>query len=90
MIYFAAKAACLKEKKMTGIVKCMRLFAAKINRKAERTLGGLAGDCRGEGSLIATVLIIIVVIALAAIFREEIFGMMGRLFAKMEDGVGGF
>ncbi len=75
---------------MTGILKCARLLAAKVNRRAEKAFGGLPADCRGEGSLIATVLIIIVVIALAAIFREEIFGMMSRLFTKMEDGVGGF
>ena len=75
---------------MIDLTSKARRTAQKINQAIERHLPVPAEDLGAEGSLIATVLIIVVVIALAAIFREKIFDVIGRLFVRIEDGVGGF
>ncbi len=79
-----------KEEKMIELTSKARRAAQKINQAIELRLPVSARDRGAEGSLIATVLIIVVVIALAAIFREKIFDVIGRLFVRIEDGVGGF
>ena len=75
---------------MATIIKMTNTAAEAVNRLIERKATGLLSDRRAEGNLIATVLIIIVVIALAAIFREKIFDLIGRLFVRIDDEVGGF
>ena len=75
---------------MTGLLSGLinRFFNGTFFRK--RRNGDLIEDERGETNIIAIVLIIIVVIAVAAIFREKIFDLIGRLFTKVDSGVEDF
>ena len=75
---------------MTGVLSGLiyRFFNGAFFRKSGN--GDLIRDDRGETNIIAIVLIIIVVIAVAAIFREKIFDLIGRLFTKVDSGVEDF
>lgn len=43
---------------------------------------------RGEANMIAIILIVIAVIALAAIFRDELIGIVTGLFEQIKDALG--
>ncbi len=58
-------------------------------RKAAAACGSLRGE-NGEANLIAVILIIIVVIALVVIFRNQLIGIVNRLFEKINGSVDGF
>lgn len=54
---------------------------------AKKTTRTLLEDTRGEVNIVAMVLIIIVVIALVAIFRSEMTDIVTKMFEKIRSGM---
>ena len=52
--------------------------------------GWLTGCESGETNIIAIILIIIVVIALAVIFRNQLMGIVNRLFSRINTSIDDF
>ena len=44
----------------------------------------------GEGAIIAAILIVIVVIALAVIFKDQLIGIVNNLFGRVNDDLNNF
>lgn len=62
-------------------------FLAALFGWATRTRARLAADTAGEINIVAMVLIIIVVIALVAIFRSEMTDIVTKMFEKIRSGM---
>ena len=54
---------------------------------AAKTAARAVSDTRGEVNIVAMVLIIIVVIALVAIFRSEMTDIVTKMFEKIRSGM---
>lgn len=65
---------------MSGLIK---KYACGIRRKIRDFLA----DERGDSNIIAVILIIIIVIALAVIFRDQLFGIVDKLFGKINNSI---
>lgn len=62
-------------------------FLAVLFGWMTRTRARLAADTSGEINIVAMVLIIIVVIALVAIFRSEMTDIVTKMFEKIRSGM---
>ncbi len=65
----------------------LRSFMGKVKTASVRTASTLAMDHTGEVNIVAMVLIIIVVIALVAIFRSEMTDIVTKMFEKIRAGM---
>lgn len=52
-------------------------------------LSAIFREERGDSNIIAIILIIIIVIALAIIFRDQLFGIVDKLFGKINTSIDG-
>ena len=59
-----------------------RLISAQIN------VADMLNDESGETNMIAIILIILAVIALAAIFKDQLIGIVNGLFGQVKDALG--
>ena len=66
----------------------LRTYNTKKTRITER-IRELLSDESGDSNIIAVILIIIVVIALAVIFRDQLFGIVDKLFGKINTSIDG-
>lgn len=62
-------------------------LAERGRQIAAKTAARAVSDTRGEVNIVAMVLIIIVVIALVAIFRSEMTDIVTKMFEKIRSGM---
>ena len=67
----------MKEKLMAGYWRCRLAFAEKLNKFAKEE--------RGDQTLVTVLVLIVIVIGLAAIFRKNLEGLMTAVFEKFSD-----
>lgn len=65
----------------------MKNFITGTINKAGRTLRAFMKDEKGEVNLIAILLIIVVTVALVAIFKEQITNMVNGIFENIGEGI---
>lgn len=68
-------------------MKKLILFLLSLRQWFAREVSRLAADTTGEVNIVAMVLIIIVVIALVAIFRSEMTDIVTKMFEKIRSGM---
>ena len=76
----------LKGKAMSLAAFLWSWFATVRNR-ARQSAARFAAETGGEVNIVAMVLIIIVVIALVAIFRSEMTDIVTKMFEKIREGM---
>lgn len=72
---------------LTALLPVVLSAAKNLRCRAARTAARLTADTRGEINIVAMVLIIIVVIALVAIFRSEMTDIVTKMFEKIRSGM---
>lgn len=74
--------------KMLKKIKGIKEFAEKLMFKTKIKAATFAADNSGEINIISMVLIIIVVIALVAIFQNEMTDIVTKMFEKIRNSMG--
>mgnify|MGYP003307586812 CR=1 FL=1 len=72
---------------ITLLLSALLSLTARGKQIAARTAARAMSDTRGEINIVAMVLIIIVVIALVAIFRSEMTDIVTKMFEKIRSGM---
>ena len=72
---------------LTALLSAALSVGRALRYYAVRTAARLTADTRGEINIVAMVLIIIVVIALVAIFRSEMTDIVTKMFEKIRSGM---
>lgn len=75
------------ERRRTALTTVWMTLIASLLDRTNRARARVAMDTSGEINIVAMVLIIIVVIALVAIFRSEMTDIVTKMFEKIRSGM---